>query len=68
MVLCVSVVLRVTFCRVILGWFLVAYLWYNDLLIGEKRVRGTDLHVRDARHMKVVRFFYSINMFLIINK
>jgi hypothetical protein len=51
MVLCRSVVLRATSCRVRLGWFLVAHLWDNIPLVGEKQGSEKDLRfVQDTQH------------------
>jgi hypothetical protein len=44
-------VLRATSCRVRLGWFLVAHLWDNIPLVGEKQGSEKDLRfVQDTQH------------------
>lgn len=37
-------------CRVGLEWFLKVHLWCNDLLLGEKRGRGTNTHALHMTH------------------
>lgn len=41
-ILCGSVVLRMTSCRVRFKWFFTIYLWCNGSLVGEKREKQTN--------------------------